>query len=54
MLGFSPVSDLAVSDIGGDTEGSITFDAEITLSVSGQTDDPWACQGATQTTWTCQ
>jgi hypothetical protein len=54
MLGFSPTSDFAVSDIGGDTQGSVSFDAEVTLTASGHTDDPWQCQSADDTTWTCQ
>ena len=54
MLGFSSFSEFAVSDIGGDTQGSATFDAGVTLSVTGQLDDPWQCQPSTDTTWTCQ
>lgn len=54
MLGFAPISDLTVSEIGGETFGEITFDFDIVLSIAGQTDDPWQCQTGTTTTWTCQ
>jgi hypothetical protein len=55
MLGFGAITDFAVSDIGPeDLDGAATFNAAVTLSVTGQTDNPWVCQPSDSTAWACQ